>query len=169
MKASAAALLVVVAASSGLFAQPAAAPPQAPPPAEPPPGWRPTPEAISLQQAPFRQHSITLTIVPKEGMEFKYRLARGAAMLYSWTSSDPLFYEMHASPDETPRFAEFFEKSEGGARAHGSYVAPFTGIHGWYWENRSNREVTITLTATGFFTETIEFRSGQPPVVKPLP
>jgi hypothetical protein len=102
-------------------------------------------------------------------MEFKYRLATGAAMLYSWTASAPLFFEMHASPDEAPRFAEFWEKSDAGTRSAGSYIAPFTGIHGWFWENRTGNPVTITLTASGFFTQTIEFRSGRPPAVTPLP
>ena len=33
-----------------------------------------------------------------------------------------------------------------------AYVAPFTGIHGWYWQNRNLEPVTLTLDATGAFT-----------------
>src|SRR5690606_9257507 len=64
-------------------------------PADPPPGWQPTPEAARPHETPYRQHTVTLVMAPDEGMEFKYRLAEGSAMVYSWTASAPLFFEMH--------------------------------------------------------------------------
>ncbi|MBN8907856.1 MAG: hypothetical protein J0H99_14745 [Rhodospirillales bacterium] len=39
----------------------------------------------------------------------------------------------------------------------GSYVAPFSGIHGWYWQNQSMDTVTLVLEATGGFTESTLF------------
>jgi hypothetical protein len=32
------------------------------------------------------------------------------------------------------------------------YVAPFNGIHGWYWQNRTMQPVTLTLDAVGLMT-----------------
>ena len=85
-------------------------------------------------------------------------------MLYSWTSSAPLFVEMHASPDEAPRFAEFWERSDASAGSSGSHVAPFTGIHGWYWQNRSTDNVTLTLEAAGpMSTSTVFDQFGEHP------
>jgi len=127
------------------------------------------PWSISLQPAPFRQHSIQLKLAPKEGMEFKYRIDHGGAMLYSWTATSPLYWELHSQPDNAPRgYADFFDINEGRG-SHGVYNAPFTGIHGWWWENRSDREVTITLTTSGFYSETHEFRKGVPVTITPLP
>lgn len=37
------------------------------------------------------------------------------------------------------------------AEGHGSFVAPSTGIHGWSWENKNSKDITIHLTAAGFF------------------
>ena len=37
--------------------------------------------------------------------------------------------------------------------ANGSYVAPFTGIHGWYWENPGTEELIITLSTAGFYRD----------------
>ena len=37
------------------------------------------------------------------------------------------------------------------AGASGKFRAPFDGTHGWYWRNRTDRPVTITVTATGDF------------------
>ena len=42
---------------------------------------------------------------------------------------------------------------------HGTYTAPFTGIHGWYWENVGTEEITITLHTAGFYTNAHEGRA----------
>jgi hypothetical protein len=34
----------------------------------------------------------------------------------------------------------------------GVYRAPFTGIHGWYWQNRTLEPVTLKLDASGAIT-----------------
>ena len=39
----------------------------------------------------------------------------------------------------------------------------FTGIHGWYWQNTGSQEVTVTLTSSGYYNMSHEFRDGQPP------
>ena len=126
------------------------------------------PWSISLQTAPFRQETVTFTLAPKEGMEYKYRLERGSGMHYSWTATSELYWELHSEPDGAPRgYAEFFD-TNGGDRSHGTYSAPFPGIHGWWWENKSDRDVTITLSTSGFYTESREFRKGQPVKVTPI-
>ena len=120
------------------------------------------PWSISLQAAPFKGQSIQITLAPKEGMEYKYRLDKGAGMLYSWTSTGEVHWELHSQPDEAARgYAEFFDTDEGNG-SHGVYNAPFPGIHGWWWENQSDREVTIALTTAGFYSESHEFRKGVP-------
>jgi hypothetical protein len=120
------------------------------------------PWSIALQPGPFKQESITIALEPGEGMEYKYRLAEAAGLLYSWTSTAELHYELHSQPDNAPQgYAEFFDTNQSN-QGHGVYKAPFTGIHGWWWENQSQSPVTITLTAAGFYTETHEFRRDQP-------
>jgi hypothetical protein len=131
---------------------------------QPPP---PTPGAIAPQSAPFKEDEVSFRLAPKEGMEYKYRLEKGAGFVYSWTATAPVHFEMHSVPDGAPStFAETFEKLDDRPAAHGSYVAPFPGIHGWYWQNRTDREVTIRFRAAGFFTESQEFRRGAEPKKK---
>jgi hypothetical protein len=43
--------------------------------------------------------------------------------------------------------------------ASGTLTAPFPGIHVWYWENTTNRPVTVTLQTAGFYNLAHEFRS----------
>lgn len=137
---------------------------QAPQEWQPPP---PTPGAISPQTGPYKQDAVEFRLAPGEGMEYKYRLEKGAGFVYSWTASAPLHFEMHSVPDGAPSsFAETFEKLDDRPAGHGSYTAPFPGIHGWYWQNRSDRDVTLTFRAVGFFTESQEFRRGVEPKKK---
>ena len=38
-------------------------------------------------------------------------------------------------------------------------MAPFSGIHGWYWENLGSGYVTIRLTTAGFYSEAQQARA----------
>lgn len=127
--------------------------------AQPPP---PTPGALITQPTRFTQETIEIALAPKEGMEYKYRLAKGAGLMFSWTSTAPVHYELHSEPEAGPKgYAETFDKQDERDAAHGHYVAPFPGIHGWYWENRTDRPMTISLTTAGHYNESLEFRRKQ--------
>jgi len=89
---------------------------------------------------------------PFEGIELKYVVADGKPMTFLWSATGPLDFDMHAHPfkggtDLTESYA--IERAD---RLGGRYVAPFTGIHGWYWQNRSVKRVTLTLDASGSIT-----------------
>jgi hypothetical protein len=118
---------------------------------------------IAPQERAFQEETIEFTVGPREGMEYKYRLDKGEALLYSWKTTVPVNYEFHAEPDGAPRgYAQTYEKKSDTIAASGTLTAPFPGIHGWYWENTSDREITVTLTAAGFYNMSHEFRTGQP-------
>lgn len=117
--------------------------------------------ALHSQEGEWRKDSIEFTLSPFEAVEYKYRLEAGDTLLYHWRSNEAVVFDMHAEPDgAAPGFAESFEKSQGSFRS-GSYRAPFAGIHGWFWQNRSQTEVTVTLQTRGFFSSATEFRDGR--------
>jgi hypothetical protein len=118
---------------------------------------------IVPQEQPFKQETVDFKVGPREGMEYKYRLEKGEALLFSWKATAPVGYEAHAEPDGAPRgYAQSYEKGEGRTEARGTLTAPFSGIHGWFWENRSDQEVTVTITTAGFYNLSHEFRTGAP-------
>jgi hypothetical protein len=118
------------------------------------------PRAIAPQPAGLKRDSIQFTLGPYEMVEYKYRLAEDASVLFSWDATGELIYDFHSEPDGAPEgYAQSFEKGRA-AQVNGSYAAPFSGIHGWYWENPGSKVVTITLTTAGFYTEAIEFHAG---------
>jgi len=126
--------------------------------------------AFATQQANYQQESIDIALESGEGMEYKYRLKPGGTLLFSWTSNALVHYELHSEPDGAPRgFSESYDKQDDRNEAHGSFAARFAGIHGWYWENRTEDEVTINLTTAGFYSESLEFRSGTDVVLKQFP
>ena len=117
---------------------------------------------IVRQERPFAQETVDFKVAPHEGMEYKYRLDKGEALLFSWKATLPVNYEAHAEPDGAPRgYAQSYEKGQGQSES-GTLTAPFSGIHGWFWENTSDQEVTVTVTTAGFYNLSHEFRTGAP-------
>lgn len=104
-----------------------------------------------------------LTLGPGQAFEYKYRMEKGAGMVYAWTATGRVKYEFHGEPDDHSLKVESYEKQEGDY-ASGALTVSFTGIHGWYWENPGDRELTITVTSAGFFTSAEELRPKWDPV-----
>lgn len=117
----------------------------------------------------WRVDTREFTIAPGTGMEFKYELDKGATMLYSWKATNFVDYDFHTEPEGKPSSAsDSYDKGEA-AQKRGAYTAPYNGIHGWYWENSSNREVTVTLQTAGFYDEARLFLPKQPPQAVEIP
>jgi hypothetical protein len=111
----------------------------------------------------YKVDSSTLTLGPGAAFEYKYRLAQGASMVYSWRTDATVKFEFHGEPDDRARKVATYEKREGD-RASGALTAPFTGIHGWYWDNPTDRTLTISIDSAGFFTAAQELRPRFDPV-----
>ncbi|MBM3772331.1 MAG: hypothetical protein FJW27_13825 [Acidimicrobiia bacterium] len=117
---------------------------------------------IAPDEKTVRHESVTFSLRPREGMEYKYRLAKGQVLLFTWTASVPVNYEAHAEPDGAPRgYAQTYEKGTARQSASGTLTAPFSGIHGWFWENTTDQPATVTLEASGFYTLSHEFRAEE--------
>ncbi|MCY4598928.1 MAG: hypothetical protein OXF27_03295 [Acidobacteria bacterium] len=115
-------------------------------------------QPIALQDGEYRLDEASLSVGPGGWLEYTYRMEAGATMLFSWQATGPLNYNFHSAPDGAPPgYAESFDAQEND-RAHGAYSAPFTGVHGWYWENETAEEVTISFWTAGFYSEAHEAR-----------
>jgi len=96
-------------------------------------------------------------IRPYGWIEFKYTLEEGETIVFDWQASAPVHFDMHAHPfDGGTALTESYKIADA-ARMRGSYKAPFTGIHGWYWQNRTLKSVKLTLDAAGAITESTLF------------
>jgi hypothetical protein len=117
----------------------------------------------------YRVDTREFTIPPMAGMEFKYTLDKGATMIYEWKSSYFVDFDFHTEPEGAPPgTSDSFEKGTA-AQSRGGYTAPYDGIHGWYWENKTDREITLTLTASGFFQRATLFMPDSAPQAIEIP
>ena len=121
----------------------------------------------SQYSAPFRTETVQFTIDPYDYLEYKYQLEAGAQMQFSWRASAPVIHEFHGEHAEDANNVMSYDKSTR-QEAHGALTAPFTGIHGWYWENQDGTPVTVTLTSSGFYASAIEFHSDKTTVAHQL-
>jgi hypothetical protein len=103
----------------------------------------------------YKVDSEDFSLRPGEGVEMKYHMVRGAGMVYGWKADGKLQFEFHGEPDQKPN-KDYFESYEldnkvGRESAYGSFTAPSTGIHGWFWQNKGTKDVQFHLTVAGFF------------------
>jgi hypothetical protein len=95
----------------------------------------------------------TFKIAPNDGVEFNYRMEKGGTMVYSWQASDNVVWDFHGEPKgEKPGYAEGYADGES-KEGNGAFIAPTSGLHGWFWENQGSKPVTLTLKTAGHYTE----------------
>ena len=114
--------------------------------------------AVALYPGEYKVDSRTFALGPYEYLEFKYHLAKDATMLFSWEANGDVLQDFHGDRDGVTgdEATTSFDK-ETRRKADGSFTAPFSGIHGWYWENPGGEAVTVKLTTAGFYTKAHEF------------
>ncbi len=110
----------------------------------------------SAQAVAYRADSMEIVLPPKKGIEVKTHLAKGATLIYSWKTKNGelVNHDFDGEPvDAGQNEFESFILGKGVSESRGSLIAPFTGVHGWYWKNLSSEPVTIVLSASGFYTD----------------
>ena len=123
--------------------------------------------ALSADENPFeeqlevhRTDYVEFQLEPFQSVEYKYLLDLDASMVFSWVADGEVYYDMHAEPSGLgAEYAESFEQGDADRRM-GSFHAPFAGIHGWFWENRSLDSVTIKVYSSGFYQSSTVFGDG---------
>lgn len=120
-----------------------------------PAGALPTPTKESISKStPWRQDEMIITLPPHSGQEVKAHMEKGDSFIFSWTSSGPIKAEMHGeelnAADDA--FTDYWKELEisGG---QGDFTAPFAGIHGWYFRNKGETPVTVTVRTVGFYKD----------------
>jgi hypothetical protein len=98
----------------------------------------------------FRTDRITLTLSPGDSYEYKVHMKEGEVLVYSWNAQGVYEYDFHGEPDKDPGNAVSY-KAGNAAESHGSLVAPFQGIHGWYWKNNTKAPMDIRLRMAGVY------------------
>jgi hypothetical protein len=91
-------------------------------------------------------------------LEYKVQMKPGTTLAYSWTvtgldNPEEFYFDFHGeAPAKEGKEAVVVEyKQATGAQSHGTLVAPFEGVFGWYVQNQSLKPVVVRLKISGFY------------------
>ncbi len=104
------------------------------------------PEAVAVNQS----DTIEVIVPAGRGVEFKFFMTQFNKMTYQWqTDGEPLYFDLHGEPKgDTTGYFESYAIATLKEMA-GSFTAPFAGSHGWYWKNKSDKAIAVTLIVKG--------------------
>lgn len=94
---------------------------------------------------------ISVTLAPGEGIEFKLVMEEGTTAHFEWTANGSVLnFDTHGDGGGQ---SISYEKGRGMPQDVGSLTAAFTGNHGWFWRNRTEQDVILTLRTRGNYAE----------------
>jgi hypothetical protein len=94
--------------------------------------------------------TIEVNVPAGRGVEYKFIMTQYQKLEYEWiTDSTALYFDLHGEPegDTTGYFESYAIATLDGMK--GSFTAPFSGSHGWYWKNTSDVPVKVQLIVKG--------------------
>ncbi len=94
-------------------------------------------------------------IVPAgRGIEYKFNMQQYQKMEYQWlTDGSPLYFDLHGEPEgDTTGYFESYAIATL-KEMKGSFTAPFSGVHGWYWKNTTDDPIKVKLIVKGEYAE----------------
>ena len=97
--------------------------------------------------------TVIITVPAGSGLEYKFHVKKNAELAYAWTTNgSKLYFDFHGEPsgDTSGYFKSFRETTDN--QSSGVLKAPFTGSHGWYWENKTQSPVQVTLKTKGQYS-----------------
>ncbi len=98
-----------------------------------------------------QRHELSITLKPSQGAEVKLEMKEGAKVDYLWSVEGGVVnYDTHGDPYDAPRgFYHGYGKGRATPQDQGTLEAAFDGKHGWFWRNRTDKPVTVTLRTEG--------------------
>ncbi|GJM44649.1 MAG: hypothetical protein DHS20C21_14910 [Gemmatimonadota bacterium] len=94
---------------------------------------------------------ITVLLAPDEAAELKLTMKAGERAEYRWTANGgALNFNAHGHGGGQ---AVTYEKGRAAPEGEGALTASFDGYHGWFWRNRTQESVTLTLLTRGEYAE----------------
>jgi hypothetical protein len=99
-------------------------------------------------------NTVNFTLAPGATAEIKLVMAAGDVAEYSWMATGGrINFDLHAHGDGQ---SIDYDRARGATEAEGRIEAPFSGEHGWFWRNRDDADVTVTLQLRGSYSDIVE-------------
>lgn len=119
----------------------------------------PNPSIHQDEEGPPQTKEFEVMIPAESETEIKTVLRANKVILYSWqVDRGSIYSDFHGhNPEFGDEFFVRYREHQEGTGGSGSLVAPFDGEHGWYWLNYNDFPVTVTLTVTGYYDDTVDY------------
>jgi hypothetical protein len=108
------------------------------------------PEADDSAEPPWRDE-ISITLTPGQGVEYKLVMTEGAEAEFEWSANGGLLN--HDTHGNGAGRSIRYEQGRGVTGDSGVLVAAFDGDHGWFFRNRTDTDVQLTLRTRGDYAE----------------
>lgn len=95
---------------------------------------------------------VSISVPIGGALEYKFELAKDDRMIYEWAvESGQIYFDFHGEPtgDKTGFYESYTDSTA--RSALGTFTAPFTGSHGWYFRNESDGPLKVTLSTKGTY------------------
>ena len=107
----------------------------------------------------YRTDQVEIPVPANSDLEYMLDMKQGYSVSYEWRSTDIsnpelLLAEFHGHTvrdSEEPGNVMFYKQGRG-ETSNGYLVAPFDGVHGWYFSNETDSDINITLSLSGSYT-----------------
>jgi len=106
----------------------------------------------------WREDEMTIDLAPHSGREIKAHMGAGDSFVFEWAArGGPVKLDMHGErPDAAEgEFTSYWKEREL-TEGKGVFTAPFAGKHGWYWRNKGDTPVSVTVRVAGFHKDLFE-------------
>lgn len=106
--------------------------------------------AAAQDASAARSDEMKVTLKPGEGAEVKLAMMKGQKVDFVWSVSGGVVnFDLHGDGGAAETS---YEKGRGVPGAKGTLEAEFDGNHGWFWRNRGEADVTVTLRTNGVYS-----------------
>ncbi|MFT5915949.1 MAG: hypothetical protein ACI81T_002452 [Bacteroidia bacterium] len=100
-----------------------------------------------------RQDTIKVVVPADKGIEYKFKSLKYGSTKYEWATNEGIVYiDFHGEvKQENPPKNVFYESYTLAYSNNmaGTFTAPFEGKHGWYFRNKTNKDIVVTIRLNG--------------------
>jgi len=107
--------------------------------------------AAHAQEAEVWRDETSFTLAPGDSAEWKLVMEAGQTVEYLiLVEGGRVNFDLHGHGGGQ---SVTYKKGRGSTGDEGEIVAEFDGEHGWFWRNRDNSDVTVTVQVRGEYAE----------------
>lgn len=104
----------------------------------------------SAEPATWRDE-VDYTLIPGQGIEVKLVMNEGAIAEFEWSANGAVVN--HDTHGDGNGQSISYEKGRSVPEQKGQLTAAFKGNHGWFWRNRTDENILLTLRTRGDYIE----------------